>query len=187
MKCRCMEKSSAAVATVDSKLPCLKASPVSPVPSPIKPQCSPATATTVFSLNTRAVYNKENTSRNHDRSMDDGFEDSGYLSLQNSQIDDHHGEEGDEHTHGQITNALLQVSTDAHQGKSKIPKRCKGKKSSSRPLPLPAVSPLVSCHRRSETYSLSSTPSDHLTNLPILKFQKAVCEELAKSYRKNKK
>lgn len=193
-----MEKSSAAVATADSKVQELKVSPVKE-PIPIKPQCPPAGATTVLiSLNNSngAVHNKENsTSRDHGRTMDEGFEDSGYLSLHNSHIDDHHGDEEDDQVQGKITTAALLPSAAAtHQGKTISPKsspsKCQGRTNSSRPVPLSAASPPVGCHRwRAATYSLSSTPSNHSsnTNLPILKFQEAVCEELAKSYRKNKR
>lgn len=179
-----MEKTSAAVATANSKAPLLKAPPVNPAPSPIKPMCPPAGATTVlFSLNnsTSIVHNKENsTSRDHG-TMDKGFEDSGYLSLQNSHIDDHHGNEEDDHIQGKIT-------ATTHQGKNiskkSSPSKCQGKMNSSA-MPLLAASPPVGCHSRR---TATSTPSDHLnTNLPILKFQEAVCDELAKSYRKNKR
>uniref|UniRef100_A0A3P8U848 F-box protein 5 n=1 Tax=Amphiprion percula TaxID=161767 RepID=A0A3P8U848_AMPPE len=55
---------------------------------------------------------------------------------------------------------------------------------------LVAVYTPVDCSRRTPAaYSLSSTPSDPHSdpNLPILMFQRAVCEELAKSYKKNNK
>lgn len=184
-----MERTSNAVATAGSKLPLLKAPPVSPEPSPVKPKC-PSTGADVkvlFSVNnnTSTVHNKENsTNRDHDRTMDEGFEDSGYLSLHNSQIDDHHGDEEEDHVRRKIA-----VAT--HQGKNISPKsspsKCQGKTKSS---PVCPPFPSVGRHsRRTATCSLSSTPSSHFTktNLPILKFQEAVCEELAKSYQKNKR
>ncbi|XP_070772514.1 F-box only protein 5 [Enoplosus armatus] len=182
-----MEKSSAA----ESKVLHLKASPVKE-PNPIKPQCPPAGVTTVlFSLNnnTKAVHNKENsTSREHDRTLDEGFEDSGYLSLHNSQIDDHHGDEEDDHVQGKSTAILLPSAASTCQEKTispkKSPSKCQGRTNSSRPVSQVAT-PVGGPRRRNTTYSLSSTPSD--PNLPILNFQRAVCEELAKSYRKNKR
>ncbi|XP_073338351.1 F-box only protein 5 [Pagrus major] len=184
-----LEKSSVSVAGAGSRVFHLKASPVKES-SPIKPQCPPVAVTTVlFSLNnnTRAVHNKENsTSREHDGTLDEGFEDSGYLSLHNSQIDDHHGDEEDDCMQEKPTSAA------AHQVKTispkKSPSKCQGRMNSTHPVSLVAASPTVVCHRtRTAAYSLSSTPSDHHNNLPILKFQQAVCEELAKSYKKNKR
>uniref|UniRef100_A0A8C6UJ00 ZBR-type domain-containing protein n=1 Tax=Neogobius melanostomus TaxID=47308 RepID=A0A8C6UJ00_9GOBI len=94
---------------------------------------------TVFSQNdnARAVHNKENAT---DQAIDPGLEDSGYLSLHNSHI-----EEEDYHVHGRHT--LLPVTGAGYQEKHVTPK-----------------------------------PS-----LPILKFNRAVCEELAKSFQKNKR
>lgn len=188
-----MEKNSAAVSTADSKAHEYKASPVK-VPTPVKPQCPPI----VFlsqNDNIGAVHNKENsTTRDHDRTMDDGFEDSGYLSLQNSQIEDHHGDEEDDQTQGKMSAATLLPSAAITQQRKIIspkssPSKCRGRTNSGHPVPLLAASHPVSCQRRTEAYSMSSTQSDHLckSNLPILKFKEAVCEELAKSYRKNKR
>lgn len=168
------EKNSAGNSTVSH----LKASPVL---SPIKPHFPPVAAITHPPLDTSStVHDKENGSN-------DFFEDSGYLSLHNSQIDDHHGDGEDENTRGKIVHRVLQA-TATTQGRTKTPKnspsKCQGSANCSQPL---AESP-VSCPRREPpTFSLSSTPSDHLNPLPILKFQKAVCEELAKCYQKNKK
>lgn len=185
-----MERTSNAVATADSKVPLLKAPPVSPQPSPVKPKCPPtgADVKVLFSINnnTGTVHNKENsTNRDHDGTMDEGFEDSGYLSLHNSQIDDHHGDEED--------HIQRKIAVATHQGKNVSPKsspsKCQGKTNSSPVCPLKAF-PSVGRHsQRTATYSLSSTPSSHFTktNLPILKFQEAVCEELAKGYQKNKR
>ncbi|KAA8583566.1 hypothetical protein FQN60_014774 [Etheostoma spectabile] len=187
-----MEKSSAAV---ESKVLNLKASPVKE-PIPIKPQCPPAGVTTVLlSLNntTRAVHNKENsTSREQDRILDEGFEDSGYLSLHNSHIDDHHGDTEDEHSQGKPTvtqpfaTATLQEKTISPNNS---PSKCKGRTDSNPLASLVTASTPVDCHKRTAAYSLSSTPSDHHNdpNLPILNFQRAVCVELAKSYKKNKR
>ncbi|XP_041644832.1 F-box only protein 5 [Cheilinus undulatus] len=173
-----VEKSSAA----ESKVLHLKASPRKET-NPIKPQCPPAEVT---NNTTGAVHNKENsTSREHDRSLDEVFEDSGYLSLQNSQIDDHHGEEED-YTKKK-TEALLSPGATHHEKTIKSP----SKRQTNRCLvPQVAASTPVDCHRRkASTYSLSSTPRDNYSdpNLPILKFQRAVCEKLSKSYQKNKR
>lgn len=158
-----------------------------PVPSPIKPHFPPVAALTVLPLDTSStVHDKENsTSRNYDGSLDEGFEDSGYLSLHNSQIDEHHGDGEDEHKRGKTLNVLQ--STAATKTPKNSPSKCEAHANCSHPVPL-AESPVSLCRRRPPTFSLSSTPSDHLNStLPILKFQKAVCEELTESYRKNKK
>ncbi|KAE8280878.1 F-box only protein 5 [Larimichthys crocea] len=180
-----MEKSSAAV---ESKALHLKASPVKP-PTPVKPQSPPNDVTTVlFSLNdnTRPVHNKENSSREHDGHLDEAFEDSGYLSLHNSQLHDHHGEEEDDHIQ-EKTPANLLTSAATHQEKTVSPRHSPSKKNTSRPVVVSASTP-VSHHRRTAACSLSSTPSSqHDANLPILKFQQDVCDRLAKGYRKNKR
>lgn len=193
-----IEKSSAAVAAAESKVLHLKASPVKE-PTPIKPQFPPAGVTTaLLSLNnnTRAVHNKENSTstREHDMTLDEGFEDSGYLSLHNSQIDDQHGDDEDDLIQGKPTVTLRPPAAATHQERTISPKNSPSKShgwtNSSYPVSLVAASTPGS-HPRSKKVacSLSSTPCNHHNdaNLPILKFQRAVCEELAKSYRKNKR
>lgn len=185
-----MEKSCAA----ENKVFHLKASPVKE-PTPIKPQCPPAGVTTVlFSLNnTAAVNNKENsTNGEYGRNLEEVFEDSGYLSSHNSQIEDYHGEE-EENTQEKPTISLSPAAT--HNKKTVSPKKSPTVSPSKfstkwRPLvPQVAASTPVDCQkRRAVTYSLSSTPSDNAdTILPILKFQREVCDKLAKSYQKNKR
>ncbi|KAK2824531.1 hypothetical protein Q5P01_021706 [Channa striata] len=173
-----------------------KASPVKH-PGPVKPQCQPAPLTTLLlphSNNCKATHDKENSSSSKvcERTLDEGFEDSGYLSLHTSQIDDHHGDEEDEHMQGRSTGSYL--ASASHQGSTILPKnspsKCQGKSSCVRPefvSLVEAFSPVDRPKRRTATFS--STPSDNRRdpNLPILNFQKAVCEELAKSYRKNKR
>ncbi|XP_039856745.1 F-box only protein 5 [Simochromis diagramma] len=162
-----------------------KASPVKE-PIPIKPQCSPVKVTTVlFSSknNTSAIHDKENsTGMAHDRTLE--FEDSGYLSLQNSQIEYHHENEEDVHILGKST---VVSSTATNQGMPRnSPSKCQVR---STPIQLEAVcTPVVRPQRRTAAYS-SSTPSGHHSDshLPILNFQRVVCEELAKSYEKNKR
>ncbi|KAM4729929.1 F-box only protein 5 [Anableps anableps] len=170
-----MEKSSAAA---ESMIFYLKDSPKKE-PVPIKSQDPPAEVATVLFSNTSAVHNKENsTSREHDGTLDECLEDSGYLSLHNSQTD-HHGDEDDDSIAG------------IHQGKTvslnNSPSKCQRRTRLSLPGSL-AVSTPVDRHRRS-TAALSSTPTNQHVgpNLPILRFQQAVCEELAKSYKKNKR
>lgn len=153
----------------------------SPVLSPIKPHFPPVAAITHPPLDTSStVHDKEN-------GTNDFFEDSGYLSLHNSQVDDHYGE--DENTREKIVHRVLQT-TATTQGRTKTPKnspsKCQGSANCSQPVPL-AESPVSCPKRRPPTFSLSSTPSNHLSPLPVLNFQKAVCKELAKCYRKNKK
>lgn len=182
-----MEKTSAAESMVIHP----KASPVK-TPTPIKTQSPPAEVTTVFSHNTRAIHNKENnTSREHERTLDEGFEDSGYLSLHNSQIDDHYGDEEGDHMQGKLTAALLGSATRQEKtiSPNSSPSKCQGRTKSSHLVSVAASTPVERPRRRTAAYSLSSTPSDNHSNpnLPILNFQQDVCEELVKSYRKNKR
>uniref|UniRef100_A0A3B3ZG44 ZBR-type domain-containing protein n=1 Tax=Periophthalmus magnuspinnatus TaxID=409849 RepID=A0A3B3ZG44_9GOBI len=73
---------------------------------------------------TRAVHNKENAaSRDHDRTMDQGLEDSGYLSLHNSHI-----EEEDENIHGTVLSAkrndtcsMSSTPADHHNNNPNLP------------------------------------------------------------------
>ncbi|XP_060943718.1 F-box only protein 5 [Limanda limanda] len=182
-----MEKSAENLAAVVAKVPHVKASPVKEL-VPIKPQFQPAAVTRLlFSLNndTRPVHNKENSSsREQDRTLDEGLEDSGYLSLHNSQIDEHHGEEEDDHSQGRSRAPLLLSAT--HQERTISPNSSPDKcKAGHRVVVVAASTPVDRPRRR----ILSSTPCDSHSdpNLPILKFQRAVCEELAKNYRKNKR
>lgn len=148
---RGVERSPAA----ESRVSHPKASPLKE-PPPIKPACPPV----VFS---GAVHNKENsTGREHDRTLDDGFEDSGYLSLHNSHIED-------DPLHGKPA---------AHQERTS-PSKCPGRTDSTRVQ----VSLEADRHRR-RTSSNNRHPDP---NLPIVAFQRAVCEELAKSFQKNKR
>lgn len=179
-----MERSSAAA---DAKVPHLKASPIKE-PSPIKQPPAEVTATLISGKSrTSAVHNKENSTRtDHDHTQDGCFEDSGYLSLHTSQIDCHHGDEEDDHALEKP--AVLLSAAGTHPEKTALlnssPSKCQGWTKSSHQT----ISTPVSCPKR-RTAALSSTPSDQCTdpNLPILRFQQAVCDELSKSYRKNKK
>ncbi|XP_043991820.1 F-box only protein 5 [Gambusia affinis] len=163
-----MEKSpltEAAAPAAESKVLYVKDSPKKE-PAPVKSQDRPAEQTDVF-FSTSAVHNKENnTGREQDGALEEYFEDSGYLSLQNSHID-HYGDE--EQTH-QVKRLSSSNSPSKRQQRTRI--------SFSGSL---AVSTPVNHHGRS-TAALSSTP-----NLPILRFQEAVCEELTKSYKKNRR
>lgn len=183
-KTKNMEKSSVVLAAAEPKLLHLKASPEK---QPPKPQCPPADVTPVL------FNDKENsTSLEHDRTLDECFEDSGYLSLQNSQTDLHHGDEEDEHILGKPTASLPSAST-THREKTVSPNvspsKCLKRNNPSCPALVTVSTPAERPQRRTALHSLSSTPRDQHSdpNLPILKFQRAVCEELAKSYRKNKK
>lgn len=163
----------------------------SPLHSPIKPHFPPGPAIPPLPLDTSStVHDKENNnSRHHNGSLGECFEDSGYLSLHNSQIEDHHGDGEDEHR-GTNVHTVLQA-TATTEGRSKTPKnspsKCHGSANGAQEEP-PAESPVRRSGRQPPTFSLSSTPSDHLNSaLPIVRFQKAVCAELAKCYQKNQK
>ena len=190
-----MEKSSANVAASKPKVLHIKASPVKE-PTPIKPQCPPAGQTIVlFSLNdnTKAIHNKENsTNKEHDRTLEEGLEESGYLSMHNSQIDDHHEEEEDGHIQEKPTETLLPSAAPQEdtQSPNHSPSKCQGKMNSSSPVSLVAAStPVERPRRRATQYPLLSSPSDHESdpNLPLVKFGRDVCKELRKSYLKNKR
>uniref|UniRef100_A0A3P9N121 F-box protein 5 n=1 Tax=Poecilia reticulata TaxID=8081 RepID=A0A3P9N121_POERE len=142
-----MEKSPLAeAAAAESKVFYVKDSPKKE-PAPVISQDRPAGQTTVFFStkgSTSAVHNKENnTGREQDGALEEYFEDSGYLSLQNSHID-HHGDEEEDH---------IQRTRISFLGSL-------------------AVSTPVDCHGRSTA---------------ALSFQQAVCEELTKSYKKNRR
>lgn len=181
-----MEKSSSGVVIPASKMPHLKTSQVKLEPAPIK---SPPTGHTLNDYS-KGILNKENsTSRDQEGSLDEEFEDSGYLSLQTSQAD-----EEDYHVDRTIApSSLLRSAAVTRKEKTTSPKqspfKCRGKTNTSCPLAQLADSPPLDRHWRTVKYSLSSTPSAPYKNspLPIVKFQEAVCEELAKSYRKSKR
>ncbi|KAM6915884.1 F-box only protein 5 [Xenentodon cancila] len=178
-----MEKSFAA----DSKVLHPKAPPVKE-PSPTKP---PPTEVTAAVSSTRshasAVHNKENSSRtDHDHALDECFEDSGYLSLHSSQID-HHVDEEDDPVLEKRSAAAAHPETTASPNNS--PSKCllKGRPKPCRQASVAVSTPAGRSARRAA--ALSSTPSDQHAdpNLPILRFEQVVCEELAKSYKKNKR
>lgn len=187
-----MEKDPAAEAKVHH----LKASPVKELVF-IKPQCPPSVTTVLFPLNTAdptgAVHGKENsTDKEHERTLEESVEDSGYLSLHNSHNEVYHVDEEDDHIQPRCKESLPSFSASTHQGKSISPKqsptKCKGRRESSQPVSLASSTPVNCQKRRSLTYSLSSTPAHHADrNLPLLNFERAVCEKLAKNFRKNKR
>ncbi|XP_028323691.1 F-box only protein 5 [Gouania willdenowi] len=159
-KINAMEKVAAA-AEVLRILPS-KASPVKePEPAFAKPQCPPTETTTVLfspKSDTSPVHNKENSKAQDRTLVDEGLDDSGYISLHSSRIDDE------------------RISPLAS------PVKCSKRESGVHP----AVSTPVDLSR---TRTSTHTPSHHHKHpyLPVLDFQHAVCEELAKSYQKNKK
>lgn len=147
--------------------------------SPTKPQSSSKEISNVFS----AKNNKESKASRDPATLDNCFEDSGYLSLQNSQIDPNvEGE--NHHTPGTLTTV--------HQEKtilSKKSSKSQGKAKFRRPLfPEDDITPVVRLKTKT-TRALSSTPSNKHShsNLPILQFQQDVCEALSRNFKKNKK
>jgi len=141
----------------ESRLLHLKASP-GKEPSPTKPPCPPTAGPPptgpLSSLNTGAVHDKENSTE---------LEDSGYLSLHSSQLEEPPAEEEEE--------ALKKKKTTAS------PAKCPARTGSSTPV------------ERLRRRALASTPAARHgdPNLPVLKFQQAVCEELSRSYQRNKR
>lgn len=153
---------------------------------PLKPLRVPVDVTTVLSHNDSDKENR--SSREHDRTLDEGFEDSGYLSLQNSQLDEHHGDE-EAPMQGKVASALP-VSVTQGKTTNPSPSRYHGKKkNSSHAAAVVVVSTPVDRPRRRTAAPLPFTPSDrhHDPKMPILNFERDVCEELAKSYQKNKR
>lgn len=156
----------------DGQLFNLKLSPVKLEPNYFKPPCPPTEerSTSPSLAGTEASQDKENSASGvHNRTL----EDSGYLTLQNSHTEDHK-EDG-----------YCNVVAVARQGKvpsqQSSPTKCQ-RRTSSRRL---AASPTEGTPSVSST---SSTSSNRLNStLPLLKFHEAVCEELAKGFRKNKR
>ncbi|KAM6956255.1 F-box only protein 5 [Aplochiton taeniatus] len=143
--------------TADFKVPETKSSPFKEcLHRGVKPHVVPGVAASNVAANNniRGVHNKENH-KEHDRTLDEVslgcelFEDSGYLSLQNSHID-HNDNDYEAEEQSSAPSHLQQDETKA-------------------------------------AYSISSTPASLCSdpNLPILKFQRAVCKELAKSFQRS--
>ncbi|XP_049591890.1 F-box only protein 5 [Syngnathus scovelli] len=130
------------------------------------------------------AQDKENqTAKEHENTFDESLEDSGYLSLYNS-----HFEEGVTRSQEKKSTFLMPLPPPTVTPKQSP--RCEENIVSGCPAFLGIAStPADSYRRKPVTYSLSSTPLDHYdsTNLPIVKFQQAACQELAKSYSKNKR
>nr|XP_057914561.1 F-box only protein 5 [Doryrhamphus excisus] len=148
-------------------------------PLPVKPLCPPAEKVSTGLLASHnstlgVIHDKENqTFKEHERTSEEALEDSGYLSLQNSQTEE-------DYDHG-LARPLKVLPS---------PKRstlCQEGTGFSTATLVAASTPVNHCRRL--TYSLSSTPSEHRgnSNLPIIKFQQAVCEELHKSYQRTKR
>lgn len=158
-----------AAGAADGQLFNLKLSPVKLEPNYFKPPCPPTEerSTSPSLAGAEASQDKENSAGGfHNKTL----EDSGYLTLQNSHIEDHK-EDG-----------YCNVVAVARQGKlssqKSSPTKCQ-RRTSARRL---AASPTEG------TQSVSSTSSTCVSStLPLLKFHEAVCEELAKGFRKNKR
>ncbi|KAF7220249.1 F-box only protein 5 [Nothobranchius furzeri] len=181
-KDKTMEKKSPAGA--DSKVLHLKASPIKD-PSSFKSTQTPPSDLIMGPLSakggTPAVHNKENSSKDHDRTLDECFEDSGYLSLHTSQIDPSVKHDDDDNVLGRsmmLQNANLLIRS---------PSKCQGRTKARSPACLEVTTPVNPLRKKSVI--LSSTPcSQHSdSTLPILNFQQEVCDKLAKSFKKNKK
>ncbi|XP_061646391.1 F-box only protein 5 [Phyllopteryx taeniolatus] len=130
-----------------------------------------------------AARDKENrTLKAHERTFDEALNDSGYLSLYNSHID-----EDDNHGQGKTKIPLPLLPPCVTPKRSNL---CQAGTVLDCVVSLGASStPVDHCWQKPPMFDLSSTPSEHHhnPNLPIIKFQQAVCQELAKSYSKNKR
>ncbi|KAK7902100.1 hypothetical protein WMY93_018869 [Mugilogobius chulae] len=151
----------------------------------LKPPLPTVDVTTVYPQNnySRAVHNKENAAGrdHHETTVDQGLEDSGYLSLHNSHVED-----VDESIHEESTTHLsapgavyLNVTPNLS------PMKCQDTRASQSV----SLTPVDFHKEKNDTFSTSSTPANHHKdrNLPILKFNQAVCEELSKSFQKYKR
>ncbi|XP_054654950.1 F-box only protein 5 [Dunckerocampus dactyliophorus] len=159
-------------------------------PLPLKPLCPPAekVSTVLASHHSTlgVIHDKENqTLKEHERNPEEALEDSGYMSLQNSQTEE-------DYDHGQARPLKILLQPLSPQKDEASPKRStlfqEGTGSGTMTL-VAASTPVNHCRRQVLQYSLSSTPSEHHenSNLPIMKFQQAVCKELHKSYLKTKR
>lgn len=150
----------------------LKFSPVKLEPSDIKPSCPPTAEiwATPSVTGVKTSQDKENrTSGFHNRT----FEDSGYLTLHSSHIEDSK-EEGQD----VAVAVALQGKVSSQQSS---PTKCQ-RRVSPRHL---AASPIEAHREGAETQSASSNCVS--STLPLLRFHEAVCEELAKDFKKNKR
>lgn len=145
----------------------LKISPVKPEPNDFKPPRPPVEERSPSPplSSAEASQDKENSSRGlHDGTL----EDSGYLTLQNSHIEDGHC-------------SVVAVAQGKAASQQSSPSKCQRRTSSHRL----AASPTEGRQGRAGTQSVSSTCVS--STLPLLSFHQTVCEELAKDFRKNKR
>lgn len=157
-----------AAGTADPQPLSLKFSPVKLEPSHVKPSCPPTAERWALPplAGAEASQDKENsTSGFHNGTL----EDSGYLTLHNSHIDD--GKED-----GHCGAAVAQQGKRTSQQSS--PTKCQRRASPRHP----AASPTQG--RRGGAGTQSTCVG---STLPLLRFHEAVCEELAKDFRKNKR
>lgn len=165
-----------AAGAADAHLLNLKLSPVKLEPSDFKRPRPPTEERLALPslAAAEASQDKENSDSGfHNRTL---LEDSGYLTLQNSHIEEHK-EDG-----------YCNIVAVAHQGtlpsQQSSATKCQ-RRTSSHCL---AASPTEGCQARAGTQSVSSTSSNLVSSpLPLLKFHEAVCEELTKDFRKNKR
>lgn len=155
--------------------PQLKFSPVKLEPNDIKPVCPPTAEcwATPSLAGAEASQDKENrTSSLHNRTL----EDSGYLTLHNSHIED---SKEDGHC------SAIAIT---HQGKvssqQSSPSKCQRRAS-----PCHLAASLNKGHQGRAGRQLASSTSSNCVSspLPLLRFHEAVCEELAKDFKKNKR
>lgn len=161
--------------SADPQLLDLKFSPVKLEPNDIKPPCQPTAElwATPSPNDTEASQDKENsTSGFHSKTL----EDSGYLTLHSSHI-----EEGKEDGHCSAIAVAQQGKVSSQQSS---PTKCQRRAS---PCQL-AASPIKGHQARACRQLASSASSNCVSSpLPLLKFHEAVCEELAKDFKKNKR
>ncbi|XP_061693701.1 F-box only protein 5 [Syngnathoides biaculeatus] len=152
-------------------------------PLPLKPLAQ-RVSTVLFPNSLVAARDKENrTLKVDERTFDEAFNDSGYLSLHNSRIDD-------DDNHGQGKNPHIPFPFPPLCVTPKLSPPCQEGTVSDCLVSLGASSiPVDRCRRNPHVLALSSTPAEQHCepNLPIRKFQQAVCQELSKSYSKNKR
>lgn len=158
-----------AAGAADPQLLDLKFSPVKLEPSDVKPPCPPTAErwATPPLAGAEASQDKENsTSCLHNRTL----EDSGYMTLHNSHIDD-----GKEDGH---CSAIVVAQQGKASSQHSSPTKCQ-RKASPRHLAASTTE-----GRRGGVDTQSTCVSG---TLPLLSFYEAVCQELAKDFRKNKR
>ncbi|KAM9364985.1 F-box only protein 5-like [Pholidichthys leucotaenia] len=167
-----MEKNGA---SPKSKVLNLKDSPVKkPTPVHVK-SLSVAVSRALFSTknNASAPHGKENaTGRTCDGTLEEDFEDSGYLSLHSSQVHLHHADAAEVQTLENPTAGLPCAPTGLQEASPNAsPSKCQGE--------------IFNRHLMAASTPVTHPQRKAACSLPVLEFLQEVCVELSKGYKKN--